>query len=931
MILERIEFKNFKRYSDETINFNDGITGIIGNNGSGKSTIVQGILFALYGIRAGIEGDFIRSSGSDGKDKCSVSLDFQKDGNNYSVIRWYRKTPSTSQHEAQLKINGGLLADGVSQVETAVERIVGMQASDFKNTIYAGQKDLSSLLDDSPAERQKWFMKMLGIDFLKKEADAGIKKLIDECRTSMAGLGSYLEEKEKENLPEKIDAATGEMKKTEAGLNKIFEEIGGLENEEKELKITADSLSKKWKEYRELEKEIDLLRETNRQKSGYISTLGEKLSEYEKMLPEFEKPDAAEEKYLHVKTEYNEYKDKEKSHSKISSLLENLEYKLDSEKTRLSEIADKIASLDKDKKRGEELFPEISRRNELLEEYDRLKKSETEFRRLEGERIRIREQLNYHTKRAESLRDEIETAEERLKAIGYSDELDSRIGQLEGDEKRLSKESIALEESIKSLEREQEKFSKELDEITALGEEGECPTCKRRLGEQYSVLEDSLKAGIESNADKCAGLKDEILKMKAESENMLRELDELKTVKRESFGIISLLESKKKERSTLYLKVEEIISEENRLNEDIAKISFSDSALHELDESIKSLDETFFEFRRIEERLKEEPLLSSRRTDTEKKISDISIGIEDERKKLSELGFDTEKYKALETAFEQAEALHQKYLELKPKIEQIPYLNKEIRDLEEEKNLNSGKISEMESSLKSMDISEEMVESAHSLVEECRKKINEKKIEAGELESSIKYLKKEIGRLEKETADIEERKKRYSGFQERMVVLEKTRGLMKEYIVYLLNVIRAKIEGEVGQVLSDITGGRYENVLIDENFDILVNDLGENFPARRFSGGEQDDIAIALRIALSRYLADMHHMNGGTFMIFDEIFGSQDEERRSNLISALRTQESRFPQIFLISHIGDIQGEFSTSLLVKMKDDWSSEVIEVSD
>ncbi|WP_421908509.1 AAA family ATPase [Methanolacinia petrolearia] len=931
MILERIEFKNFKRYSNETINFNDGITGIIGNNGSGKSTIVQGILFALYGVRAGIEGDFINSSGSNSKDKCSVSLDFQKDGNNYTITRWYRKTPSTTQHEAQIKINGGLLADGVSQVEAEIERIVGMAASDFKNTIYAGQKDLSSLLDDSPAERQKWFMKMLGIDFLKKEADAKIKTLIDECKTSMAGLGSYLKEKEKENLPGRIDAAAAEMKQAETDLKKTFMEIKDLEGEETELKKTADSLSEKWNKYRELEKDIGLIREANRQKSDYRSAFGKKLAEYEKMLPEFEKPAASEENYLIVKSEYNEYKEKEKAHSKVSSLIETLEYKLNFERSGLDEINRKIKSLSADKKRHDEILPEISRRNGLLEEYDRLKKCEEEFRRLESKRIGVREQLKHYTKQAESLRNEIERAEERLKVIGYSGELDLKTEELEAAEKRLSKESIGLTEFVKILDRERKKLSKELDEITALGEDGECPTCKRRLGDQYMILEESLKTTIELNENECSGLKNKILKIQAEYEKAIHKLDKLKSVKREAIGIISVLEANKKKRQELYLKVEETIGDESRLNEDISEISFSDSAIREMEGSIKSLEGIFYEFRDIEMRLKEEQSLSSCKADTEGRISNISRNIENENKKLSELGFDPEKYKRLETAFEEAEALHQRYLELKPKIDQIPSLKDEIRSLEEEMNLNSKKISTTEATLKSMEISDEMVKSALLNVEDCRKRINGKKIEAGELESSIKYLKKEIERLEKETADIEERKKRYSELQERMVVLEKTRGLMKEYIVYLLNVIRAKIEGEVGQVLSEITGGRYENVLIDENFDILVNDLGENFPARRFSGGEQDDIAIALRIALSRYLADMHHMNGGTFMIFDEIFGSQDEERRNNLISALRTQESHFPQIFLISHIGDIQGEFSTSLLVKIKDDWSSEVIEVSD
>jgi exonuclease SbcC len=106
--------------------------------------------------------------------------------------------------------------------------------------------------------------------------------------------------------------------------------------------------------------------------------------------------------------------------------------------------------------------------------------------------------------------------------------------------------------------------------------------------------------------------------------------------------------------------------------------------------------------------------------------------------------------------------------------------------------------------------------------------------------------------------------------------------------------------------------------------------VDNDFPIDRFSGGEQDDIAVALRIALSRYLAELHNVHESTVLIFDEIFGSQDEERRANLLTALRTQESRFPQILLISHIAEIQGEFANTLVVEMGTDGASRIREVA-
>ncbi len=51
MIIDRIILENFKRFRTQEIRFQDGITGILGNNGTGKSSIVQAIFFALYGVQ----------------------------------------------------------------------------------------------------------------------------------------------------------------------------------------------------------------------------------------------------------------------------------------------------------------------------------------------------------------------------------------------------------------------------------------------------------------------------------------------------------------------------------------------------------------------------------------------------------------------------------------------------------------------------------------------------------------------------------------------------------------------------------------------------------------------------------------------------------------------------------------------------------------
>jgi exonuclease SbcC len=205
---------------------------------------------------------------------------------------------------------------------------------------------------------------------------------------------------------------------------------------------------------------------------------------------------------------------------------------------------------------------------------------------------------------------------------------------------------------------------------------------------------------------------------------------------------------------------------------------------------------------------------------------------------------------------------------------------------------------------------------------------NEEVIIAGATKD-LRFTEEKIADYKKAEQQIAALQKQVKDLNDEIELLKLTRTLIAEYVVYLMQVVRSRLEGEVSRIISEITGGRYEQVLLDEDFNLLVRDVDNDYPIDRFSGGEQDDIAVALRIALSRYLAELHQVHESTFLIFDEIFGSQDEERRNNLLTALRTQESRFPQILLISHIAEMQGEFENTLVIEMGADNSSRVKEV--
>src|SRR2546428_10176009 len=88
MQLLRLRLLNFRQHADTELEFGPGITGIIGPNGSGTTTILEAIAWALYGAQA-VRGDkdSIRRLGAKGRAGATVDLEFRLGAHAYLVTR----------------------------------------------------------------------------------------------------------------------------------------------------------------------------------------------------------------------------------------------------------------------------------------------------------------------------------------------------------------------------------------------------------------------------------------------------------------------------------------------------------------------------------------------------------------------------------------------------------------------------------------------------------------------------------------------------------------------------------------------------------------------------------------------------------------------------------------------------------------------------
>ncbi len=162
MRLHRLQLQNFRQHADSVITFDTGLTGIIGTNGSGKTTVLEAIAWALYGNSA-TRGtrDSIRFSRAAPRSPVRVELDFELAGHRYRIVR--RLT------DAELYLDGAgqPIANSITGVNELLQRRLGMSRSEFFNTYFTGQKELNVMAAMGPSDRAQFLSRVLGYEKLR--------------------------------------------------------------------------------------------------------------------------------------------------------------------------------------------------------------------------------------------------------------------------------------------------------------------------------------------------------------------------------------------------------------------------------------------------------------------------------------------------------------------------------------------------------------------------------------------------------------------------------------------------------------------------------------------------------------------------------------------------------------------------------------------
>lgn len=878
MRIDRIILNNFISHQATDTPFYDGITMITGHNGAGKSSIIDAIVFALFGPK----GEYVRGKKAEdlikkGKMFASVELHFSMGENRYTVFR--RVSMKKSDNAAYLDHNGSRIIDTISGVDQEIETILGVSKEIFMNSVFVKQGEMDSLIDEDPAKRKELFSKLIGIDRLTKSSRI-VGDLVKELEYERA----ILQESVKN-----IDPIKNSIKEMERQKHDLYGSLAVIREDLDDARKIFSGIDAKRTELLGKQAELNSARleldKINSEISETEIRLKHAVSEITRLESLLKNQETIAKDPLYANRELVS------RYFMIQSKLQPIKRELDKaekDKQELREIEKKISGLRKDHEEFLRISSEIERIRNEVEKREGIK---NDFIHYSKQLEEAKKDLEIQTAKMDELRKSLVSKIENLETLKDStmvNELRKNVTKLVFEKKSLIQQE---ENTIRDARARMEELQKNRSMIEG---KSVCPVCKsdldqehyNRLKDEYEQKDREYRIIIVDSEKRLKVLDSELDALKKyESVVLSRKLDEFS-------ALLSGIEKNSENAKNLQMRINlisgdygEYLKLKAQLDEATLKLknlAVSEQSYSNYDAMIKRYDPSALD-----------NIIASDQTEVRSMEGELGVILEtigfmppeDALQKIREIDMDYRRFEgyrqqmAAEKATEMSithtlKTLGERSKEKTEKIDSLRNVTLELQDIEKRRK------------------------SAWDSVDELIRR------ESG-IKSEISSLEKNIKDKNDNLAILEESEKKYGKISSAVTKLARIRDAFgKDGVQEIMRKDSAeRITNRARSYVSSF-GLNIDDMKIDENFDISVTQNGMDQSLNTLSGGEKTSLAIAVRLSIARYLT-------GTIstIIMDEPTTYLDEERRKDLKDIIQyslKNENLVPQMIIITHHSDL-------------------------
>lgn len=532
----------------------------------------------------------------------------------------------------------------------------------------------------------------------------------------------------------------------------------------------------------------------------------------------------------------------------------------------LKALRKRLLELEAQKRELEQIEPSLAKLPETkdaLADHERSKEKVNQRARLEEELGRLVQLMEQKQQHLGSVTKDLENKPDPTQQLMRLDEHHQEVVKKRDD---VVHRIGDLKGEAKALEGQSSSIRLHLQQIETLGVRGNCPTCERPLKDHQPDLVAKYQKQLMDNNTAKGKLKTGIGDLEKELEVHSKQLKELNKQDARYNSI-------KTEVAGLMARSEALQIEIAGFNEHIvsirkelgplAKVEYHKAAHDEIKTYVESLQKLAGTVEELRRAIANKPKIENQIKTQEQREAEALTNVGEHERRLAELAFDPHIHAATEKAYRTA-------------TDRLRQAEVDLAGHEAKKVSVSKDLETTQTALKQQEL-----------------------------------LIKDINRLETEGT--------YNGRLE---------GLFKAFREHLLGRIAPLLAGYTSELIGPLTQGRYNQVQVDpRTYEIKVYDGAEAYPLARFSGGETDLVNLALRLAISRLLAERSEADLN-LIILDEIFGSQDDQRRLAIMAGLQNLKKKFGQILLITHIEQVKEMVEVGLRVEETPEGGARVVE---
>jgi exonuclease SbcC len=895
MEIRTVTLKNFKTHADSHYEFCPGTNAICGENGAGKTSILEAIAWALFDHSDYTRGELIRT----GARSAQVAVTFisHLDERLYEVRRCTHR--NYSLHDPQLNINLGLTK--LEDVQAWLRTHLGVPpqtnlARLFAETIGIPQGSFTTDFLRRPAERKKIFDPILKVEAYKQTYDQ-LRDLENHARSEVATLFQQLDYYEQQladwpALQQQQQTLAAEIAQDETTLAHLTQEVTTLQATVANLTAKAQSLEALANQVHRLE--LQVASQTTMLERLELAWQGAKAAAdlCRAKRDAFNTYQAAQEQLQQLAAQRRQQQALGQQQDALTQQLRTREAEVLQLQGQLSTVTELRQSL----AHWQQLVPQQEQLEQRLKPILQTLQATTA---VQQQQQTLQSQYEQRCSQLERLQADIAVLERGAVQAQQIPVLEQERTQLQGQLNRLQAGQAFAVDLQALIQQAQEPYAQQQRQVVSA--QRLLKTILRQHPD-LAVVQQTLESGLALNAELLHSLQAQLDALNdSAAMNVLTEQIQQITQSLQTAHAIqqrqAVLPHKRQQAQEIQQELLHIQQQKDACIQQLAQIPKFQAEVAQLEAELQLLQDPRGHLRFLQQQLQAAAA-------TESKLAQVQTSLAPLQEKIFQINDQIAAFADLEAQIEAQELLlqthdddYQQYLRHREQANTF-------RELDPQRKTAQAELAALQTEVETASVALQEVQQTFNpqVLAERSLALSQLQQQQHQLQGGLQPKRAQLQDLNQRLADRQRIADQRAQDQQLVVrkqqilqFIDDARAIYKQSGPRIAQYYQAEVSFIADQLFRELLNRDEVTLEWTEDYDIRVKERGDWRSFRSLSGGEQMCAALAVRLALLRALADIN------VAFFDEPTTNMDQQRRQQLATAINNLKA-FRQLIVISH-----------------------------